>query len=521
MSYRNPKIIDDKSGLIVPNAIAQGAATLAKGVVDWGTIDRQVKEDLENEDALSRARDNKALLALDEKKKKLGESNSSIQNKKLREQITKYQYDKLSEIDDAEVERETATPQRKLELSDEIERLNGQLTKTGDLVTNLGVLGQNARKTMESSTGSTATEAWSSTNAQGFGGLLTGGDGEIDFVLDEESNEMVLISSGKFADSDDAWDYKVSLNNASNANFRLTYDIKNVGNTASKNLRTELSDESGTGINGDLITDDEEIKENIVIKNTEKEDKSITTRTTLLKPVNSEKVNAIISQNSADATEDIYSNLNLDSQKRSIELLGVPYERWEKLNSSKNKDDQKTARKIIYDAVNKKTIGEIEGGKSNLVYRDRNIEGSEETEKVWYQQNKKSSVSTVKPGEDGAVKELSFTQKQKEKYKADVMKEYDAVEGIIDLNINNIGVSVTSKIKVGNSLKDITNISMDGTIVSVSTGAQDEMGTVIVKDYNLTNRTDFLNFYMDTKFYALGSSAGPLAAGQLYNKLNK
>jgi hypothetical protein len=127
----------------------------------------------------------------------------------------------------------------------------------------------------------------------------------------------------------------------------------------------------------------------------------------------------------------------------------------------------------------------------------------------------------VKPGEDGAVKELSFTQKQKEKYKADVMKEYDAVEGIIDLNINNIGVSGTSKIKVGNSLKDITNISMDGTIVSVSTGAQDEMGTVIVKDYNLTNRTDFLNFYMDTKFYALGSSAGQVAAGQLYNKLNK
>ena len=35
MSYRNPKIIDDKSGQVLGQAIAQGAQNLAKGVVDY------------------------------------------------------------------------------------------------------------------------------------------------------------------------------------------------------------------------------------------------------------------------------------------------------------------------------------------------------------------------------------------------------------------------------------------------------------------------------------------------------
>ena len=43
MSYRQPKIIDDKSGLIVPQAMAQGAAILAKGITAFGVEEKKRK----------------------------------------------------------------------------------------------------------------------------------------------------------------------------------------------------------------------------------------------------------------------------------------------------------------------------------------------------------------------------------------------------------------------------------------------------------------------------------------------
>ena len=41
MSYRNPKIIDDKSGLIVPQAIEKATATLGKGIVAYGLEEKK------------------------------------------------------------------------------------------------------------------------------------------------------------------------------------------------------------------------------------------------------------------------------------------------------------------------------------------------------------------------------------------------------------------------------------------------------------------------------------------------
>ena len=46
MSYRDPKVIDDKSGLIIPNAIAAGVANIAK---QWGAeLGRQRDLNLKN-----------------------------------------------------------------------------------------------------------------------------------------------------------------------------------------------------------------------------------------------------------------------------------------------------------------------------------------------------------------------------------------------------------------------------------------------------------------------------------------
>ena len=50
MSYRNPKIIDDKSGQVLGQAIAQGAQNISKGIIGMEAQNRAVKERKEKKD---------------------------------------------------------------------------------------------------------------------------------------------------------------------------------------------------------------------------------------------------------------------------------------------------------------------------------------------------------------------------------------------------------------------------------------------------------------------------------------
>ena len=49
MSYRNPKIIDDKSGQVLGQAIAQGAQNISKGIIGMEAQNRAAKEKKEKE----------------------------------------------------------------------------------------------------------------------------------------------------------------------------------------------------------------------------------------------------------------------------------------------------------------------------------------------------------------------------------------------------------------------------------------------------------------------------------------
>lgn len=60
MSYRQPKIIDDKSGLIVPQAMTQGAAILAKGITAFGVEEKKRKA----EEKKKAEQDNRQLIAI-------------------------------------------------------------------------------------------------------------------------------------------------------------------------------------------------------------------------------------------------------------------------------------------------------------------------------------------------------------------------------------------------------------------------------------------------------------------------
>ena len=50
MSYRNPKIIDDKSGMVLGQAIAAGAKNISKGIIGMVEKDRIAKEKKDKED---------------------------------------------------------------------------------------------------------------------------------------------------------------------------------------------------------------------------------------------------------------------------------------------------------------------------------------------------------------------------------------------------------------------------------------------------------------------------------------
>ena len=49
MSYRNPRIIDDKSGLIVSQAIEKASGTLAQGIAVFGAEEKRREEVLKKD----------------------------------------------------------------------------------------------------------------------------------------------------------------------------------------------------------------------------------------------------------------------------------------------------------------------------------------------------------------------------------------------------------------------------------------------------------------------------------------
>ena len=60
MSYRNPQIVQDKSGMIIPQALAQASGAIAKGIQVFGAEQKKRQEAAE----AKRLKDNKQLIAI-------------------------------------------------------------------------------------------------------------------------------------------------------------------------------------------------------------------------------------------------------------------------------------------------------------------------------------------------------------------------------------------------------------------------------------------------------------------------
>ena len=70
MSYRNPKIIDDKSGQVLGQAIAQGAQNISKGIMGMEAqyqAAQKRKEEKAKADQLKRDRDSDSMVNAIEK----------------------------------------------------------------------------------------------------------------------------------------------------------------------------------------------------------------------------------------------------------------------------------------------------------------------------------------------------------------------------------------------------------------------------------------------------------------------
>ena len=131
MSYRNPQIIQDRSGEIIPQAIAQATGAIAKGITTLGVQRRKEREKRELEDKQF----NKDLIVLSNEKAK----NASIFNKGLkgvsesmRQEMLKANEDALQKI--YEIKKAQLSGNSDPALADELARQQMKITGYNEMV---------------------------------------------------------------------------------------------------------------------------------------------------------------------------------------------------------------------------------------------------------------------------------------------------------------------------------------------------------------------------------------------------
>ncbi len=131
MSYRNPQIIQDRSGEIIPQAIAQATGAIAKGITTLGVQRRKEREKRELEDKQF----NKDLIVLSNEKAK----NAAIFNKGLkgvsesmRQEMLKANEDALQKI--YEIKKAQLSGNSDPALADELARQQMKITGYNEMV---------------------------------------------------------------------------------------------------------------------------------------------------------------------------------------------------------------------------------------------------------------------------------------------------------------------------------------------------------------------------------------------------
>ena len=135
MSYRNPKIIDDKSGLIVPQAIEKATAALGKGIVAYGLEEKKRRE----KEELKQKKDAQTIISL----ANMSSENAAIFNAGLKDMSegmrntliarnTKV-LDRINEIYIEQQVNGNASPA----LSKELSMLTGKIQQGNDLAKNI------------------------------------------------------------------------------------------------------------------------------------------------------------------------------------------------------------------------------------------------------------------------------------------------------------------------------------------------------------------------------------------------
>ena len=504
MSYRNPKIIDDKSGLIVPQAIAQGAAALAKGITDYGIEEKKRLAKIE----VKNKKDQASLIAIGN----LHAKNSAVFNAGLK--------------DMSESMRSTLITrnERLLNRIDEIKRsqiVDGNTSV--ELSKELGILQQgilegNSLSEDIISTSGILTELVS--NAQKLG----------DTVFYKEDEEGSLRSETIIKAAGGAEGFKASMIEKEgqlyasfyNKEANKTYDIPAAEfKSLAEDLLLERSGNASVQqietINKELREKDGSIKQGL-INTTEKMSPEVRGPYMVygnIQTLDTKQISAI-RENSIDKTMALIESSNQSTQLQNTYLNDLKIDPAEYRNKSAEEQ-----REMVADRA-----GQLFEDSTGIKIKKT---GNEADPVVYYKEvlTSKKAIST---GTSANYSEE--TKNLMNKFEGVVLSDLNNKEDINSL----FDLSETTKISYNNGKKNITNLNTKtfpnkAPIITINlegVGTTQGDGTEKLTDftYDLSNRVDFINLFLDNpslnmSLKGIGIKNKARAINDLWKKVNK
>tara|TARA_R110002126_G_scaffold284958_1_gene435019 strand:+ start:665 stop:2134 length:1470 start_codon:yes stop_codon:yes gene_type:complete len=484
MSYRNPKIIDDKSGLIVPQAIAQGAAALAKGITDYGIEEKKRLAKIE----VKNKKDQASLIAIGN----LHAKNSAVFNAGLKDMsesmrstlitrnerlLNRIDEIKRSQIVDGntsvELSKELGILQQGLlegnSLSEDIIGTSGILT---ELVSNAQKLGDTVfYKEDEEGSLRSETIIKAAGGAEGFKASMIEKEGQLyASFYNKEANKTYDIPAAEFKS--------------------LAEDLllERSGNASVQQIET---------INKELREKDGSIKQGL-INTTEKMSPEVRGPYIVygnIQTLDTKQISAI-RENSIDKTMALIESSNQSTQLQNTYLNDLKIDPAEYRNKSAEEQREMVADKA----------GQLFEDSTGIKIKKT---GNEADPVVYYKEVLTSKKAVPKSA--SAYDKNTFSQ----------------LEGITldTLSEDNLGVGKNGQFYYGDKPKDIAFLEMNGSEVTIGLEGQTEedddgIKTQLTKTYDLRQKQDFMDFYNKTSLSRTSSiKQRTMALNALWNKM--
>ena len=268
MSYRNPAIIKDESGLIVPNAIAQGMQTIAQGYKEGENRREQVrlaaKKQADKQIAVNTRLEQNyqdSVLDANMSRKNLG---VTLQGdaKGLQEEILQdiFEAEKAIYDPNTSVEDRRYYSEKRLAYKTELQGINTAIVK-------IGVLNDEGKALSVNPSVIGGTVGYNEVTKDGVndgGKSMLGMDSAFSGMAGQSLNlrrvngVITLVGGGDIGKKGepDMWDYSVDMNTFNNDDWDTTHNITQITANGSDALISEVFTEDGKGLSEDYLATD-------------------------------------------------------------------------------------------------------------------------------------------------------------------------------------------------------------------------------------------------------------------------